>query len=292
MLSDSHIKTFMKYKPLAIDKSGGLKIKGSQIAFKVAETIDEKESAYRLVYEEYVKRGFVSPSNEQIFTSIYQLLPNTTTYVGKINEEVILTLTAIADSPIKLPMDDLFPDLLDKLRNDKRQLAEFNILAVKTDVFKHGSFAVKYRNKMASLFSLFRLSARHMIRTHAVTDIVICVPPFYDKLYQYLCFETIGEPRRHKNWNNKSMIPLRLNLEKVRSPRFAKQACRLCLWRYFFRVALPKNAYIRNGRLSRSDIQTLFQERSSLLKQMGSSDTERLFRSFPTLKEKITSLSN
>ena len=82
------------------------------IEYRVARTSKEIEKAYYLVYKEYLKRGYVNESKSEIRASIYNILPQTTTFVSAVGEEVLATATAIPDSPLGLPMDDLYYDKL------------------------------------------------------------------------------------------------------------------------------------------------------------------------------------
>ncbi len=290
LLADSHVKKLIREQPLSVNHSNDESVPGDFMVFKVAERLEEKEMAYRLVHEEYTKRGFIVPRNQTLFTSLYQLLPNTTTYIGVIGGEVVMTLASVVDTPMKLPMDSLFSDYLEKLRDGKRHLVEFTMLAMKSGLFRKGSYEYRYQNRMSGLFSLFRLALRHTMRTHAVSDLVVAVPPHYEKMYQYLCFEPVGEVRCHPQWNYSPMMPLYVNLNKVASHKKAEAIKRQCLWEYFFKKMLPKQAYTTNGYWTRDEIRTLFQERSDLLQRIAPQEAESLYRHFPTLKEKITSL--
>jgi hypothetical protein len=99
------------------------------ITFKRAETFDEIEQAFALVHEAYVDQGLMREHPSQMRITKYHLLPTTWILVGKCNDEVIATLTVVADSSLGLPVDALW-DITD-LRRDAVRIAEISSLTIK-----------------------------------------------------------------------------------------------------------------------------------------------------------------
>ncbi len=97
--------------------------------FKIADTVEELESAYRLVHDVYVKEGYMDPHPSKMRITKYNLLSKSTTFVGKHDGRVVLTMSLIPDSEHGLPMDSLFKSELDQMRNRGRYIAEVGNLA-------------------------------------------------------------------------------------------------------------------------------------------------------------------
>ena len=169
------------------------KMRGYGIEFKLAESIADKEQAYRLVYKEYIKRKFTDPNPFEIYTYIYQLLSSTATINGLYNGEVGMTISTVCDSPFKLPMDRMFQDVIEPLRQDGRKLVEFSMLATCKKLFPHRAYSLMDAKKLSCLFTLFRFAVQYSMHAFGATDILIAIPPRYEKLYQYLCFDKLSQ---------------------------------------------------------------------------------------------------
>lgn len=171
---------------------------------KWAETTDELEKAFQLVYEEYLKLGYIQePNHSKIFFNIHNLLPNSATLVMKCGENVISTLSRVRDDEhFGLPMDAVYRNELDRLREQGRQVCEFCALA--------NSGAFRHRNLFMYLFRSMYLNA---IET-GVNDICIMVNPRHVAFYRrILFFEDLG-PEKFYSRVGQPAVALRLNLDE------------------------------------------------------------------------------
>lgn len=217
-------------------------LKVRRMRFKIAETDKEKEDAYRLVYREYVKMGFLPEDPSGIFTSVYQNLPRSTTFVGVLDGEVVMTLTTVPDSEAGLPMDKLYSDVLRPLRAEGKKLVEYTMLATKKHLFGKGAHSLRDLRKMAGLFMLIRIAAQHSFFVNRDTDGVISVNPIYEKLYRYLDFKPIGGLRHYKEFADNPAIAMRLDYHWWRP----------CLKNFFINKRLPEKALQKNKPLNGS----------------------------------------
>ena len=80
----------------------------------------ELESAYELVYQNYRPRDYMSPHPSCLRLTIFNAFPTTLTFVGVIYGEVIATVSLIPDTPIGLPMDEIYHDEVQLLRDAGR----------------------------------------------------------------------------------------------------------------------------------------------------------------------------
>jgi len=175
------------------------------VLFKVADTREELEAAYRLVHEVYVKEGYEDLNKPELRINLRYALPTTATVVGKVGDQVVITLTIIGDSPFGLPMDMIFSRELCALRREDRWIAEIGALASHPD-FRRRQQAVA-------------LNADKAILTYAmsclkVDDVVIAVNPKHVWVYKHLVlFETISKDvRQYRYVNDAPAVAMRLDM--------------------------------------------------------------------------------
>ena len=96
------------------------------IVYKMAERQSELEQSYRLLHDTYVASGYLQPNPSGMRLSIYNALPNVRTFVAKDNGEVISCTTFVPDSPLGLPMDQIYRSELNGLRLAGRRIAEIS----------------------------------------------------------------------------------------------------------------------------------------------------------------------
>ena len=176
-----------------------------QAIVKRAETRDELEQALSLVYREYLRQGYIAETNaSKIYSSIYHILPETAVHIWKSQLTVSGTVTQIFDSRLfGLPMDGLYHDELNALRDANRKLSEISALAISGQV------------RWCNLFMyLFRAVYRYA-RVKKVTDFCIMVNPKHVDFYKaILLFEDLG-PERYYPRVSAPAVALRLNLEDI-----------------------------------------------------------------------------
>ena len=85
----------------------------------------EIKDAFRLVYRRYVERGYIEENPAKMRFTVFNALPDTTTFTCVLRGEVVSTATVVADSPAGLPADEIFREELDELRRQGRPRASF-----------------------------------------------------------------------------------------------------------------------------------------------------------------------
>lgn len=189
-----------------------------------AETLEELKASYRLVYKEYVKRGYCPEHPSQMHYSVYCVFPQSRTFVLKRHNIFLGTLSLIVDSPCGVPMESLFPNLIGKLRSEGRRVAEVSLLALDQETFKKRSFSLTDFEKLTASFRLFKLMFDYARYVAQATDLVIAVHPKHEDLYRYLTFEIMGLPLAYASACGKPALPMRLNIEKTLSELPAKSS--------------------------------------------------------------------
>jgi hypothetical protein len=154
------------------------------ITFRVAQSQDELEQAYRLVHDIYEEEGYTDTHPSGLRINAFNAHPETVVFIAVKEDEVIMTLTLVADSPLGLPMDDLYLEELSSFRSAHRRLGQLCALASRA----------KYRcaNQTLPLF-LIKIMG-HYARCHMrLDDLVITVNPKHSLFYEsLLLFKKIG----------------------------------------------------------------------------------------------------
>ncbi|WP_150112193.1 N-acyl amino acid synthase FeeM domain-containing protein [Desulfonatronovibrio hydrogenovorans] len=156
-------------------------------AVKFAETREELEKAFSLVYQIYLQKKFITePKPHQMLYSIYSLLPDTVHIIAKSYLSVISNLTQIFDTPeFGLPMDVIYRPELDELRNQGRKIVELSALATPREHRWKNIF--HYLVQVMYWYSIYK----------GVDDVCIAVNPRHVRYYKNLFpFKELG-PVRH-----------------------------------------------------------------------------------------------
>ena len=175
--------------------------------FKIAETEDEFEQAFKLVHDSYVDINILKSTEHGLRASKYNALPTTTVLIVKSGDEVIATMSLIVDSQLKLPIDSLW-DIQD-IRSDFFKICEVSSLAIKRS----------HRKKRGELLiPLCRFMYDICYEYLNLDALVITIHPnakaFYKALFN---FEEINhEVKEYESLEGAKAIGLKLNLQKTR----------------------------------------------------------------------------
>jgi hypothetical protein len=100
------------------------------IQVKIASERSEWEQAFRLLAANYQARGYETPGAQPFRFSPHHILSETITLVAKHGDRVVATLSLVPDTMVLgLPMESIFSDEIDALRQQGRRLAEATCLA-------------------------------------------------------------------------------------------------------------------------------------------------------------------
>lgn len=259
-------------------------------SMKWADTTQELERSFRLVYDEYLKLGYIKePNSSNIFFNIYSLLPNSDTMVMKSNDEVISTLSMVRDDEhFGLPMDEVYHDDLNKLRKQGRKLCEFCSLA------SSGEF--EHRNLFMYLFRSMYLNA---VDT-GINDICIMVNPRHVAFYKtILFFEELGTKKTYVRINQPA-VALRLNLDmSEQKMKEAYEDCEPEYSLYHFVYEQPRNYLINQDLLLRSkelrritaqDVLYFLKKETNILQALLPSQKASIAHKYPALRHMVFAL--
>ena len=97
--------------------------------FGVAENTDQVVQAWELVYRSYVRTGLIDPNQSRIHTVPQAVGPNTAVVRGCLSELVICTLSSYLDGPDGLPLDAVYHDQLQAMREQGKVPLELGLFA-------------------------------------------------------------------------------------------------------------------------------------------------------------------
>lgn len=252
------------------------------ITFRVAQRADELEQAARLVHHEYAKRHYVAGDATDLKLSLFNALPQTTTFLALRDQEVIGTVTLIPDSPLGLPMNAIYHEELDGLRRQGRRLAEVSMLAVRTDLFGRGVFLMLNSKKLFLVFNLFKLLFDYTRFLTSVTTLCIAIHPKHELLYRFLFFHDLGGervyPGANKNPAIAKVMDLHLAIEECRA------ANKLGLYRHFVTKRCKPEQLAQKLLLTPEDLRELFVEKTGLLDRATPDQLRHLQQCYPSYR--------
>ena len=235
----------------------GLSPDGAVVEFEIARSKHDLEEAFEIVHDTYVRIGLMDPLPCGLRASIFNALPDTATFLAKLRDRAISTLTLVPDSPIGLPMDQIYKPEVDLLRADGRRLGEVSMLCDRRAIDQE-----TFRDRILSVFvGLAKLMVQYAIHKASVSDLVITVHPHHEAFYaRYLLFERIADERMYPSVKENPAVALRADLTRVVDPNrpLPKR------YRPYVASKLPEET-LAHPRLSSADVRCLFAERTDAL---------------------------
>jgi hypothetical protein len=118
----------------------------------------------------------------------YHLFPSTDVFVALLRGEVISTVSLVGDSPMGLPMESIYHDVVAQRREQRLRVAEVTCLADRRRDF--------YR-----FLPVFVELSRILVQTarrHAVDQLLVTVHPKHARFYErFLAFQQVGQPKSY-----------------------------------------------------------------------------------------------
>jgi hypothetical protein len=241
----------------------------ADLAIRPALSRAELESAYELVYQNYRTRGYIPPNPSGLRLTIFNAFPSAVTFVSVIHGEVVATVSLIPDTPVGLPMDEIYRDEVQTLRDAGRRLVEVTMLADRR---------LSVQRSLAMVLALMKLVFDYATLSLKATDLCITVNPHHDKFYhEYLLFTPLGGLRAYPSVAGNPAIARRLDLERV------EEECRgrPVLLHRFFEDRTPLSLFEKRYRMATSDLRYFFVERTQILRESPGYVLSRLRDYYP-----------
>lgn len=237
------------------------------VSVRPAASRDELEQAYRLVYASYRRRDYIDESQSGIRVSIYNAFPSTVTFVSVLEETVIATVTLVPDSPVGLPMDEIYHEEVAGLRRDHRRLAEVTMLADRRS---------EVRRALPMLLLLMKRVFDYATLVLDADDLCITINPRHEGYYErYLMFRPLGGLREYPSVRGNPALAKRLDLRQSQQDKAATDE----LVELFLANRTPPHLLADLYRMTPEDLEYFFVRRSPVFME-ASEEAVRCLQSF------------
>lgn len=195
-----------------------------QPQIRLAHTATELTAAYRLVHDQYVKRGYQATDPKGVHFTPHFALPTSHTFIASIGTVVVGTLTMTIDGTLGLPMEQEYPDEIRALRKPGRRLAELSCLVTRRSI------------DLPVLLRLFHAVYAYALHQQGVTDFCIAVTTEHQSFYHdNLLFEQAGSAKPYAPYGRASAVVMRLHLPSAEQRYLNEHSIRRMLGRFFLR---------------------------------------------------------
>jgi hypothetical protein len=196
-----------------------------RLVCKIAENLRERKAAYRLVYNNYLSKGLISPNRFGLRVTPWHLLPTTSTFIAIEDHRIIGTATVIGDAGMGLPMESIYPAEVEAARLEGLYVGEISCLAFcDTD----------FRKFLPIFIKLSGLMGQHA-RAQGMNQFLITTHPRHARFYENLMrFEQIGYLTEYPSVNNAPAVACRQDFARVDAERPGR-------WEEFFGTRFPEN---------------------------------------------------
>lgn len=179
-----------------------------EIEFKLAETKDELEQAFKLVYQGYLKSGSMAPDPSGVRITKYHILPTSSVVIACKAGKVIATASVLRSGDYGIPADKEFN--LSQFHASGHRIAEISSLCV-DDEYKNDSRHI--------LFALIKYVYEYAYIYLGVDVFIITIKKFRAHFYESIFNYQPTENRVVKNYsfsNGASVISRYLNLKEAK----------------------------------------------------------------------------
>ena len=236
------------------------------------------EEAFKLVYREYLKKGYCFPNPSEMRLSIYNAHPETATFCLWRQNTLLGTASLVFDSPLGLPLESIYSSEVAELRRQGRKLCEVSLLALNSDLISKGIKPLYFAERLRRLYHLFKPVFWYARKTIGTTDMCIAMNPVHKMLYSSLYFEQFGVERTYESANNNPSIAMRLSFEQIEERARHKTPG---LYKLFLGSPLDIPKINNVFQWSLSDFTYFFAENSNVLIEAKSEHLEYLSLTYP-----------
>lgn len=198
-------------------------------SIKIAETLDEYHQAFSILHDVYRASGYLAhPHPSGMLINLYHLLPKCCVFIFKSYFDVYSTMSFIPDTQLfGLPIDDLYRNEIDRLREKGRKVAEI------------GSLATLRHHCGQNIMVFLSKAIFHYALLTNTDDLCIMVNPKHVRFYQSIfLFEPFGD-KRHYDKVNASAVALRVDMRSIEPnlrDAYSSTAFDTDLHRFFTRI--------------------------------------------------------
>lgn len=177
----------------------------SGYTIKLANTLEEREAAYRLAYKVYRDKGYVKENQYGWLIKDHDANPETATLIVQdIEKNVVGSITMIFEGKYSIPAKSIYAKEISALKAKNEKIVEISRLVIDS----------KHRNGKEILAILFNYLYIFSRLVKKYTCLTIEVNPRHKEFYRLLLgFEVIGEEKPCPNVQNAPAILLMTSLD-------------------------------------------------------------------------------
>jgi len=260
------------------EEENGIQFFEGKCTVRVANQLELRQKAYEMIYKLYSSMGYTQKTDDGLKLSIYDALPETTTFVAEDDQGFIEgTLTVVFDSPLGLPAEELYKKEIDQLRNAGGQIREFVSFGINN----------KGKNSLKYLAGLFYCAFLHAWQRDHSTVLVITVNPRHENFYcRKLFFEKIGPERNYSKVNGAPAVFLCLSLMEISRLRHKMRIFPFSMLNYSNQEELDFANKIQNliCHMSDEEFFTFFIEETDMWAKASTQQKEFIKKVYPSNK--------
>jgi hypothetical protein len=180
----------------------------ASLDFGLAKTTDDFEGAFRLLHDQYVRVGYMQPHPTRRRVGLFNALPSTKVFVARDGARVVGTVTVVQDSPLGLPMDQVFREEVAAFRAPRRRLGEASTLTVDARCRDAG---------VAILMRLYRMLSVYVTSIARLHDLCMVVRAHHMRFYRtFFPFREIGPIRPYPRLDGAPIVGFHADVTRVR----------------------------------------------------------------------------
>lgn len=243
-------------------------LRAGALTFSLAQDMGDLLQAYALVYRNYLRAEYIGRHESQLRYGVCNALPETTTVVAKLKDRVVTTASIIFDSPLGLPMDNIYQEEVDSLRTEGARICEVTMLA---DRRRAGIRTIP------SILKMFKLILHYAHNKGRVTDILITINPSHEVFYtRYLPFEDFAGLRYYPSVKDAPALAKRQNLRTLFEEHKNHK-----LYDFFIDNAIPQEILELKHRFSEDELRDLFVIKRPILQELPAFAIEHVKSCYP-----------
>jgi hypothetical protein len=166
----------------------------NRILIRTANEAQHHSRASSLIQRRYAWRGYAASAS-------HRTPDGRMTFSACIDDNTVATLTAGLDAEEGLYVANVYPDVVNALRDEGRKLCEFTRLAVDESVRSH-----------VVLGSIIHVAFMYVINLHHCTDVLIEVNPRHVRFYERMLGFTVAASQRNDPAVGAPAVLMRLDL--------------------------------------------------------------------------------
>ncbi|NOT80372.1 MAG: hypothetical protein HOP07_15365 [Bacteriovoracaceae bacterium] len=160
------------------------------LRFKLAETKEELEQAFRLLYRSYVAAGSMKPNTSEMRITPYHALPSTSVLIAVLDGKVIATISVFRMGPFGIPASKVFN--VKSLLESGVRFAEISSLTLDEE----------YRNDNREIiFGILKYLYEYTTKYFGIEMKLIVIKPFRRYFYESLLLFKSLENKVVKNYS-------------------------------------------------------------------------------------------